>query len=389
VASTSCADTLTITNLYSFGVSPNAWGPVNTLAQDTHGDFYGTTPGGGPLGCGTVFQLTSTAQFNALVYFSGTNGSNPYGGLLRASDGTFYGTTQSGGIPDVNGDTLGTVFNVSTNGLLTSLVSFSGTNGGMPIAGLTQGSDGALYGTTRYGGPAYAPNNSPYNYGYGTVFKITTDGALTMLASFNGTNGAYPYGALLEFTNGIFYGTTSSGGSNNLGTVFQVDTNGNLTTLACFNGTNGSNPQAALIRGRDGLLYGTTLKGGTVTNANPQDDPTGIRPYGTVFRMSRDGELCTLHSFSGSSGDGYYPYDALLQGTDGCLYGTTWGGGDYQIGVIFRMTLAGDLITLYSFHGNYALPLGDSGQPYAGLVQSGDGYLYGTAKASRNNNMIK
>jgi uncharacterized repeat protein (TIGR03803 family) len=95
--------------------------------------------------------------------------------------------------------------------------------------------------------------------------------------------------------------------------------------------------------------------------------------------MGRDGTLYTLHSFSGSSGDGYYPYNALLQGTDGCLYGTTWGGGDYQIGVIFRMTPSGNLITLYSFHADYALPLGDGAQPHAGLVQSADGYFYGTA----------
>ncbi len=381
VSSVCNGDTITITNLYSFGISPAAWGPKDALIQNTNGNFYGATPGGGPTGDGSIFEITPDGTFTALVYFSRTNGSIPRAGLVQGTDGHFYGTTFDGGMPDINGDTLGTVFKVSPSGDLTSLASFSGTNGwgpGGPSGALVDGSDGCLYGTTQFGGPTYNPITLPYNYGYGTVFKINTNGVLTSLASFNVTNGAYPIGALLEVTNGIFYGTTSSGGASNMGTVFQITTNGTITTLASFNGTNGSEPQAGLIRGRDGCFYGTTLNGGTVTNQN------GDRPFGTVFKMDRSGTIGTLHSFSGQPNDGSNPYDGLVQGADGNLYGTTWGGGAYDMGVIFQITPTGVLTTLYTFHAYFALPR-DGGQPYAGLVQGSDGYFYGMTSGAGAN----
>jgi uncharacterized repeat protein (TIGR03803 family) len=374
VSSACIGDTIIITNLYSFGISPDAWGPRNTLTQNTNGIFYSVTPGGGPTGDGAIFAITPKGAFTNLVYFSRTNGSVPRAGLIQGTDGNLYGTTFDGGMPDINGDTLGTVFQVTPSGILTSLFSFSGTNGwgpGGPGGALVEGSDGYFYGTTQFGGPTYNPITYPYNYGYGTIFKISTNGILTTLVSFNGTNGSNPVGALLEVTNGVFYGTTSSGGVSNLGTVFQITTNGILTTLASFNGTNGSAPQAGLIRGRDGCFYGTTLNGGTFTNQS------GNRPFGTIFKMNSNGMLNSLYSFSGGPNDGYNPYDALLQSTDGSLYGTTWGGGAYDMGVIFRVTTTGVLTALYSFHAYFALPR-DGGQPYAGLVQGADGYFYGT-----------
>jgi len=358
-------DTLTVTNLFSFGTSPNAWGPVDTLTQTTN-IFYSTTPGGGPTGDGSIFTITTNGSFNALVYFSRTNGSIPKGGLVQGLDGNFYGTTFGGGTPDINGDLLGTVFRATPSGVITSLVSFGGTNGWGPMGRLLQGTDGFLYGTTRSGGPAYNPNTLPFNYGNGTVFRISTNGTLTTLASFDGTNGAYPLGVLYEVTNGIFYGTCSSGGISNMGTIFQISTNGTLNTLASFNGTNGSAPQAGLIKGRDGFFYGTTLNGGQSGN-------------GTIFRMDNGDAITTLYSFTGLQNDGSNPYDVLTQGADGNLYGTTCNGGAYNLGVVFQATTTGNLTTLYSFHYDFALPR-DGGQPYGGLIQSGDGYFYGTAK---------
>jgi uncharacterized repeat protein (TIGR03803 family) len=143
-----------------------------------------------------------------------------------------------------------------------TLCSFYSTNGTYPSA-LTLGHDGNFYGTTEQGGSA----------GYGTVFKVTTNGTLTTLAAFNSNNGASPYAALALGNDGNFYGTTFYGGSSGDGTVFKVTTNGTLTTLVSFNGTNGASPYAALTLGNDGNFYGTT-----------QGDDRG-RFLGTVFRL--------------------------------------------------------------------------------------------------------
>jgi uncharacterized repeat protein (TIGR03803 family) len=169
---------ITFTNLVTF-VGTNGSFPSAALAQGNDGNFYGTTQNGGQQGQGTVFQMTPDGTLHTFVSFNGTNGGNPYAVLLQGADGDLYGTTEGGG---TNGG-YGTVFRMTTNGTLTSLFSFAGTNGAQPTAGLVQGSDGSFYGTTRRGG---ASGN------WGTVFKITTDGALTNLVSFDGTNGLIP-----------------------------------------------------------------------------------------------------------------------------------------------------------------------------------------------------
>ncbi len=154
---------------------------------------------------GTIFQVTTSGTLTTLVSFNGTNGGgNVVVPLTLGNDGNLYGTTRSGGSHND-----GTVFQITTNGTLTTLVSFDGTNGWAPF-GLTLGSDGNFYGATPYGGI----------YNEGNVFRMTPSGTLTTLATFNGTNGAYPYGRLVQEGVGIFYGTTSSGGSTDNGTVF-------------------------------------------------------------------------------------------------------------------------------------------------------------------------
>jgi uncharacterized repeat protein (TIGR03803 family) len=186
---------------------------------------------------------------------------------------------------------------MSTNGELISLYSFApGNEGANPYAALVQGSDGYFYGTTQTGG----------TNGYGTVFKISTNGALTKLYSFgsiqdtNGVpiDGSLPSG-LVQGGDGYFYGTTEYGGAYTNrygpGTVFRISTNGVLSSLYSFTGGNdGANPQAALVQGSDGFFYGTTGYGGN-TNLNSGDG------FGTVFRISANGTLASLHSFTGGS----------------------------------------------------------------------------------------
>ena len=220
----------------------SALNPQAGLVQGSDGNFYGTTYHGGASGNGTVFKMTPGGALTTLVSFTGSNGQYPQAGLVQGSDGNFYGTTYFGG---ANG--VGTVFKVSAGGALTTLVSFNYSNGCNPFAGLVQGSDGNFYGTTRSGGAN----------GYGTVFKVSAEGTLTMLASFNSTNGADPHAGLVQGSDGNFYGTTYQGGTNNQGTVFKVSLGGTLTTLYSFDGSIGAHPCCTPLFRADGNLYGT------------------------------------------------------------------------------------------------------------------------------------
>jgi uncharacterized repeat protein (TIGR03803 family) len=180
-----------------------------------------------------------------------------------------------------------------------------------------QGRDGNFYGTTRQGGT----NNS------GTVFKISSDGALTSLYSFGSANSGYfPQTGLVQGSDGYLYGTTADGGSNNDGTVYKISTTGTLTTLHSFTyGNDGGTPWAGLVQGSDGYFYGTTVGGGTNDN-------------GTVFKISTNGVLTSLYSFTGDK-DGEWPEAGLVEGSDGSFYGTTYNAGVGGAGTVFRLTI--------------------------------------------------
>jgi uncharacterized repeat protein (TIGR03803 family) len=185
--------------------------------------------------------------------------------LVQAANGLFYGTTSYGG---TNG--AGTVFTLTTNGVLTSLVSFKQSNGASPVGALIQASDGLFYGTTSSGGT---------NGGWGTVFRMMPDGTLTTLYSFGYDDGANPEAGLVQGADGNFYGTTSEGGWGGQGTVFRLTTNGVLTTVVWFNGVNGAEPRSPLIQLRDGSFFGTAACGGTGYNGG-RNSGNGI-----VFRL--------------------------------------------------------------------------------------------------------
>jgi uncharacterized repeat protein (TIGR03803 family) len=326
------------TNLFSFS-GTNGASPGGLFLQSTDGIFYGVTSSGGTNGnYGTIYRLTADGSFSTLVSFSGTNGA--YLGtspnqLVKGSDGNFYGTTSRGGINDGT-NSYGTVFKMTPDGTLTTLVSFTGTNapylGAVP-GRLIQGSDGNFYGTTHVGGSTNHPINfGGYSYCYGTVFKISTNGAFNTLLLFSGTNGAYlgskPLGGLLQGADGDLYGTTEEGGTNRAnGTVFRITTNGVLVWSFSFANTNGSDPQAGLVQGTDGKLYGVT----STYAATVQGSPLGS----TIFKITTNGSLTTLKIFTDLSIPN--PVASLIQASDGNFYGTTLQGGS-GIGTVFKVS---------------------------------------------------
>jgi len=304
----------TLTTIYSFCAQSNCTDgiyPYAGLAQDTKGNFYGTTSAGGANGDGTVFKITRAGVLTTLHSFDSTDGAAPYAGLLLASDGKFYGTTESGG---ANND--GTIFNITPTGTLTTLHSFDSTDGSSPYGGLVQDSKGNFYGTTVTGGAD----------GHGTVFQLTSGGTLSTLHSFNSTDGEFPYAGLVQDTKGNFYGTTYDGGTAGDGTAFEITAAGTLTTIYNFcsqtNCSDGSTPEDGLVQGTDGNFYGTTAFGGT-------------NGYGTLFALTKGGTLTTLHRFD--STDGANPVGGLFQATSGTFYGTTYEGGTNQDGTVFSL----------------------------------------------------
>jgi uncharacterized repeat protein (TIGR03803 family) len=269
-----------ITVLHTFGSITNSSGqPLDGdfveggLVQGSDGTLYGTASGGGPTDSGTIFSITTNGAFTLLYTFSGPDGDTPEGNLVFGKDGSLYGTTIFGGATDD-----GTIFQITTNGNFTSLVSLDSTDGS-PNGSLVQGADGNLYGTA-FG-----------NTGLGTVFQVSTNGAFTVLYPFTGlADGGDPLAGLTFGTDGFLYGTTTSGGTFDTGTVFKIDTSGNLTTLAQFDGTNGSLCEAPLTLGKDGNFYGTATAGGTNENGTLfQVTPAGVLTTLWLFNGANDG----------------------------------------------------------------------------------------------------
>jgi uncharacterized repeat protein (TIGR03803 family) len=330
---------------------------------------------------------TFTTLYNFCSQSKCTDGLNPEAGLIQGTDGDLHGTTYGAG----GGNGAGTVFTITPGGTLTTQHNFCSktncTDGSDPAAGLIQGTNGDFYGTTIIGG---ATNS-------GTVFKITPSGKLTTVYSFcsqtDCTDGDEPVAGLIQEINGDFYGTTCCGGANPrmnyAGTVFKITPNGKLTTLYSFclqtNCTDGNSPAGGLIQATDGILYGTTYYGG----ANSQGCESGGSGCGTVFSLDASGTLTTLHSFCTLGGsactDGYFPRAGLLQASNGNLYGTTEGGGANDAGTVFEITPSGTLTTLYSFCSTGGNACTDGSDPAAGLIQATNGNFYGTTQAGGAN----
>lgn len=395
-----------ITTLHEFS-GPDGVAPIAAVVEGTDGNFYGVTNTGGAHGIGTVFKITPTGDFTSMHSFSGTDGSMPqFDRWIQASDGNFYGTTTRGGAknlgtvfkfdPTVDPDEaptvttvhsfagsvggswpfagvmeasdgnfygttalggtggVGTVFQMTPSGTVTTLHSFVRSDGAYPEAELVEGTDGALYGTTTIGGVLNQALNR------GTAFKITTSGAFTTLHSFKHVDGTYVGAGLVQGADGNFYGTTNQGGLGQVGTMFKMDAAGSVTPLHSFRGADGANPESGLIQASDGNFYGTTNQGGAGND-------------GAIFKMEPSGTVTTVHSFEDH--DGYIPRGGLIQASDGNFYGTTNVGGKIP-GTVYRMDSAGTLTTIYQFTG------ADGQFPNnTKLVEGPDGNLYGTTSA--------
>ena len=407
------------TKIQDFPGSPDGAAPYCPLAEDNHGNFFGTTYAGGTSGMGTVFKLTAGEGKppRTLASFTGTSGlavgQRPTAGLIFGPDDYYlYGTTTTGGTNDNGyGNGYGTVFRIDRFGIsMSNLVSFSGSSGAkvgnLPIGGLVADASGSLYGTTSAGGS---------NSSYGTVYKVSAGGVFSSLVTFRNTNGASPQGTLIWGNDGLLYGTTSSGGAYGAGTAFSLTTNGNLATFYQF-GEPTANSPSELLLGRDGNYYATSPSGGQTANgvlfrltpnglytslasfnvtngASPNggvvQDPSGVlygTTYsggaagdGTVFKCTTAGELTTLFSFDAALNYGTHPQSKLVFGNDGKLYGTTYDGTLADGGTVFRIDTNGALTNLVSFAGNNGY------NPYADLALGADGNLYGTTEAGGAN----
>lgn len=317
------ADGKTLTTVHNFtGAGGEGANPQTALLQGSDGDFYGGTSGGGTNGAGTLYRLSADGKtFTTLYSFPGsTKLASIPNTLIQAKDGAFYGTSGGGGTNNV-----GTIFRLSADEkTFTILHSFTGNNGegDIPQAALLQASDGAFYGTAE--GESDAPDNA-------LVFRLSADGkTFTILHDFTGANHYATLAAAViqERGDGALYGTSVGAGATGNGTVFRLSLDGtDFAILHSFKGGNaeGANPYGALLQGSDGAFYGTTLRGG------PGD-------YGTIYQLSSDGKtLTTFHLFTGPTGDSLHPLTTLLKASDGNLYGATTGGSGSDQGSIYEL----------------------------------------------------
>jgi uncharacterized repeat protein (TIGR03803 family) len=375
--------------LYSFMGSPDGAYPVGGVAFDNKGALYGTTVAGGSpnlctqpntIGCGTVFKLmpsgsgyTESVLYRFVSDPSDSDGTSPMGSLVVDKGGAVYGATAYG---NVIGH--GVLFKLSPTplGYRESILHnfYDPPDGVNPMAGLVAGKNGALYGTTRYGGAEHGCLH--ICSGCGTVFMISNS-AYSSLYSFCGHSrlgryGANPLGGLVVDKDGTLYGTTSSGGAHDFGNVFSLSHTFRVLHSFCaqFPCFSGAKPQAVLILDSNGALYGTTSGGGR-------------RDNGTVFKLTPSGSgyrESILHTFRNSP-DGSDPVAGLVADKTGALYGTTMFGGGVTrgcggCGIVFKLTPTRSGYResiLHRFTGG-----ADGGEPQAGLIFGKDGALYGT-----------
>ena len=297
--------------------------------------------------------IAAYAQVYTPLYNYGTTAGDPlnpstFSAIAQGRDGRLYSTTSFGG---ASPSKVGAAYAITTSGNLSKLHDFDPSGPNSPVSGLTLGTDGLFYGSTSSGGA----------HGAGTVFKLSDTGLYTPLWDFTGgADGGAPEAPLVLGTDGNLYSTTDGPVS----TAFKITSKGALTTLHTFKGTDGSIPYG-MILGLDGNFYGVARGG-------------GAHNLGVIFKMTKAGKVTVLHPFAGTGGnDGSQPIGGLVQANDGTIYGTTFAGGTIQKGIVFKISPPGSgYVVLHNFDPT---PTPHDGmQPYGDLALGTDGNVYGT-----------
>ncbi|HXW93099.1 MAG TPA: choice-of-anchor tandem repeat GloVer-containing protein [Terriglobales bacterium] len=320
--------------------------------------------------------ISADAQTYTVLYYFGTSSSDgtaPYGSLVADNTGNLYGATFLGPVSDGSASTFGTIFKFAPPGTLTTLHTFTPSEG--PFApGVTLGADGNLYGVTGIGGtggPSHACPNPEGISGCGTIFQLTPGGTYSVLYNFDQTHGSFPQNPLTLGSEGNFYGATSAGGA-----IFKITTQGNYSVLHYLDSTDGSDP-GPLLQAIDGSLYGTTTAGGTNNT-------------GTIFKITTAGQFTVVYNFGPTDGGPY----SLVQGEDGNIYGAM--ALPYEnvqcgptlvcycvavCGAVFKITPQGSFSILYDFPAGSDISQG--AEPYA-LVQGAGDNFFGLAGGGNN-----
>ena len=398
-------------------VAPGPTAPFGGVTAASDGVLYGLSQLGGTNDTGSIFKLNRDGSgFSVLRSFDAFNdGAKPLGALLDGSDGLLYGSTTEGGANQggilfrinrngsgyqilrngglqpmdarapyagftevtgalftvsssgTEGASSGTLLKINRDGTGYQILGVFGVNGGdgqSPVQPLNPGPGGWLYGVTPLGG----------QFGGGTVFRADTNGSnYSVLRSFGpATNNGYvPAGSPVDGGDGFLYGTLGEGGASGRGLVYKMQTNGaGFSVIRAFtaSASDGSKPAGPLLLGSDGALFGTTVGGGQFQT-------------GAVFRLTRDGsEFSILHAFESSGTDGVAPDTGVVEGSDGLIYGVTYGGGPSDAGTIYRVDKFG-LPTSYQILRQFGTNSTGGTKPRGRLMEASDGYLYGTALA--------
>jgi uncharacterized repeat protein (TIGR03803 family) len=360
--------------VYRFTGGDDGGDPTGNLVSDSEGNLYGSTALGGNKDYGAIFELTpnSRGTWTETVLYSfagGSDGTGPVGNLTFDSEGNLYGTTTGGGTYDQSCGSggCGTVFELTPNagGGWTEIVIYRFTDfsdGLEPVSGVIVGKEGSLYGTTQNGG----------SIGDGAVFELkqNSDGSWTKseLYAFSGNqDGSAPIGGLVRDRSGNLFGTTYAGGLYGGGTAFRLSRNSvgwTKTTLHDFTGGRDGQAPMATLTLRNGDLYGTTELGGA--------DNVGI-----VFKLTpakRYWKMRVIHGFTGNNYGAQPSLGQLFIDTTGNVYGTTFFGGYYQFGTVYKLTALRPgkwkETVLYNFAEK-----GDGGVPWGVTEQAGN--LYG------------
>jgi uncharacterized repeat protein (TIGR03803 family) len=339
--------------------------PQSGVVEDSAGNLYGTTLGWGyGAGYGTIYEwVKSTGTITVIARFNNTTGSNSQGRLIIDNAGNLFGENSYGGFNYGSG----TLFEwVKSTGTITVLATFDGANGAEPMGGIVADSSGNLFGRANasYG---VNPNEMIFEW-------IKSTDKIVDLADFSKDAGIYPYSSLLLDSSGNLFGTNTSGGTYGYGSVFKwVKSTRTIVILADFQGANGAGPNGTLVEDANGNLYGTTSNGGNGNFLN------GVRGYGTVFEWNHTtGTLTDLVKFAAPSGAS--PAGGLLMDRYGNLFGTTSDDGSYGFGTIFEWIKSTDtLVTLANFNGSNGV------NPNGGLVEDADGNLFRTTFAGGKN----